>query len=152
MQATIDWHYSILSHQIRISIIRVRMGYKNPTLEITVCHHSASLVMPIRDPRDGLFYPMPSLMMYSYTLAPDRGFHYSYEDGIENPSLAIAICRHSASLVMPIGDPRDGLFYPTLTLMVDSYYNPRHVYLQISQFSLHTRGKFKFSFFFCEFL
>ena len=22
---------------------------------------------------------------------------------------------------MPIGDPRDGLFYPTLTLMIDSY-------------------------------
>ena len=23
---------------------------------------------------------------------------------------------------MPIGDPRDGFFYPTLTLMIDSYY------------------------------
>ena len=25
------------------------------------------------------------------------------------------------SLVMPNGDPRDGFFYPTLTLMIDSY-------------------------------
>ena len=29
----------------------------------------------------------------------------------------------TASLVIPNGDPRDGLFYPTLTLMIDSY-NP----------------------------
>ena len=27
----------------------------------------------------------------------------------------------SASLVMPIGDPRDGFFYPSLTLMMDFY-------------------------------
>ena len=33
----------------------------------------------------------------------------------------ITICHHSASLVMAIGDPWDGLFYPTLTLMIDSY-------------------------------
>ena len=26
-----------------------------------------------------------------------------------------------AQLVMPIGDPRDGFFYPSLTLMIDSY-------------------------------
>ena len=31
------------------------------------------------------------------------------------------VCHHSASLVMSNGDPRDGLFYPTLTLMIDSY-------------------------------
>ena len=24
-------------------------------------------------------------------------------------------------LVMPIGDPQEGVFYPTLTLMIDSY-------------------------------
>ena len=33
----------------------------------------------------------------------------------------ITDCHHSASLVMPIGDPRDSKFYPTLTLMIDSY-------------------------------
>ena len=38
--------------------------------------------------------------------------NYSCEDGMENPSLAITVCHHSASLVMPIGDPRDGSFYP----------------------------------------
>ena len=31
----------------------------------------------------------------------------------------INICPHSASLLMPIGDPLDGFFY--LTLMIDSY-------------------------------
>ena len=30
---------------------------------------------------------------------------------------------HSASLVMPNGNPRDGFFCPTLILMIDSY-NP----------------------------
>ena len=25
---------------------------------------------------------------------------------------------------MPNGDPRDGFFYPTLTIMVDFFYNP----------------------------
>ena len=38
-----------------------------------------------------------------------------------NPSLAITDCHHSASLEMPIGDPRDGFFYPILTLMMDTY-------------------------------
>ena len=33
----------------------------------------------------------------------------------------ITIWHHSASLVMPIGDPWDGFFYPTLTRMMDSY-------------------------------
>ena len=38
-------------------------------------------------------------------------------------SLMITVCQHSASLVMPIGDPRDGFFYPTSTLMIDYYNN-----------------------------
>ena len=42
-------------------------------------------------------------------------------------SLGITVCHHSASLVMPNGDPRDGLFYPTLTLMIDSYNFTGHV-------------------------
>ena len=32
---------------------------------------------------------------------------------------------HSASLVVPNGDPPEGFSYPTLTLMMDSY-NPNH--------------------------
>ena len=32
---------------------------------------------------------------------------------------------HLASLFTPIGDPQDGFFYPTLTLVVDSYYMSR---------------------------
>ena len=39
----------------------------------------------------------------------------------KNLSLTITVCHHSASLVMPIGDARDGFFYPTLTLIMDSY-------------------------------
>ena len=38
--------------QEKESIICVRMGWKNPSLAITVCHHSAGLMMPIGDPRD----------------------------------------------------------------------------------------------------
>ena len=41
--------------------------------------------------------------------------------GIENLSLAITIYHHSTSLVMSIGDPLDGFFYPTLTLMMGFY-------------------------------
>ena len=39
----------------------------------------------------------------------------------ENSSLAITICHHLASLVMSKGDTWDAFFYPTLTLMIDSY-------------------------------
>ena len=39
----------------------------------------------------------------------------------KNLSLVITVFHHSASGVIPIGDPWDGLFYPTLTLMIDSY-------------------------------
>ena len=53
------------------SIIRVRMG-KNTFLAIPVCHHSASLVMPISDSWDGIFYPTLTLMMDSYILAHSR--------------------------------------------------------------------------------
>ena len=36
-------------------------------------------------------------------------------------SLVITVCQHSAGLMMPIGDPQDEFFYPTHTLMIDSY-------------------------------
>ena len=45
--------------------------------------------------------------------------HYSCI--IHNPFLGITICHHSASLVMPNGDPQDGFYYPTLALIIDSY-------------------------------
>ena len=31
------------------------------------------------------------------------------------------VCHYLASLVMPISDPQEGFFYPTFTLMMDSY-------------------------------
>ena len=43
------------------------------------------------------------------------------EGRIENLSLGITVCHHSASLMMPNGDPRDRFFYSTLTLMIYSY-------------------------------
>ena len=39
---------------------------KKPSLAITVCHNSASLVIPISDLRDGLFSPTFTPMMASY--------------------------------------------------------------------------------------
>ena len=41
----------------KVSIMGVWCGQKNPSLGITVRHHSASLVMPISDPHDRFFYP-----------------------------------------------------------------------------------------------
>ena len=55
-------------------IIRVRVGWKNPSLGITVCHHSASLVMPNGDPRDGFFYPTRTFMIDSYNHESDLPF------------------------------------------------------------------------------
>ena len=52
--------------QEKESLIRVRVGKKNPSLVITVWHHSASLVMPNSDPRDRYFYPTLTLMIDSY--------------------------------------------------------------------------------------
>ena len=49
----------------------MRVGYKNPSLRITICHYSASLVMPNGNPRDGYFYPTLSLMIHSYSLYID---------------------------------------------------------------------------------
>ena len=43
-------------------------------------------------------------------------------DGIENMSLRITVCHHSASLVMPNDDPRDGFFYPILILILLNYF------------------------------
>ena len=39
-------------------------------------------------------------------------------------SLVITVYYHSASLDMLNGDSRDRLFYPTLTLMIDSFSPP----------------------------
>ena len=56
---------------------------------------------------------------------------YSCERGIEKSFPP----DHSASLVMPIGDPRDGFFYPTLSLMIDSYPLKRQSRLQQTNFA-----------------
>ena len=52
--------------------------------------------------------------------------------------LTITICHHSASLVMPNGDPRNGFFYPTRTLMMNSY------------ITLHSYPEEKYIIYYCE--
>ena len=47
----------------------------------------------------------------------EKIIQYSCED----QSLMITVCHQSARLVIPIDDPRDGFFYPTLELMIDNY-------------------------------
>ena len=39
-------------------------------------------------------------------------------------SLQITVWHHSASLMMPDSDPQDGVFYLSLTPMIESYINP----------------------------
>ena len=45
------------------------------------------------------------------TVVSKKRIHYSREDMIENLSLGITVCHHSASLLMPNGDPLDGFFH-----------------------------------------
>ena len=54
------------SEQEKECFNRVRMGSKNLSLAITVCHHLASLMMPNRDPRDIFFYPTGFLYSGAY--------------------------------------------------------------------------------------
>ena len=54
--------------QEKESIIRVRMGWENPSLEITDCHHLASLMMPNGGPRGGFLNPILTLMMDPYII------------------------------------------------------------------------------------
>ena len=44
-----------------------------------------------------------------------------YEVDRKNLSFGISVRHHSASLVMPISDPRDRFFYPHHTSMIDTY-------------------------------
>ena len=54
--------------QEKLSIIGVWCGQENLSLGITVRHHSASLVMPISDPRDRFFYPYHTPMKDTYII------------------------------------------------------------------------------------
>ena len=126
-----------------------RDGFFYPTL--TLMTDSYSLSKPITDPRDGFFYPTLTLMTDSYSLSKPRdanqwsagriflSYPHTHDRFLESqqaswcqsvilgtdfsilPSHSWQILIVSASLVMPISDPRDGFFYPTLTLMTDSY-------------------------------
>ena len=52
--------------QERVSIMGVWCGWKNLSIGITFRHHSASLVMPISDPRDRFFYSHHTAMKSTY--------------------------------------------------------------------------------------
>ena len=54
--------------QEKESVMGVRGKQKNPSLVITVWHHSASLVMPDSEPRDGFFYLPLTPMIDPYNL------------------------------------------------------------------------------------
>ena len=56
--------------QEKESIICLRVGKKNLSIAITVCHHLASLIMPIGEPQDGFFYL--SLMIDSFITCPKK--------------------------------------------------------------------------------
>ena len=56
----------------------MRVGQKNPSLGITVCHHLASLVMPNGDPWDRYFYPTFKLMIDSYSPYLVANHRYSF--------------------------------------------------------------------------
>ena len=43
--------------QEKVSIMSMKCGQKNQSLGTTVRHHSASLMMPNSESRDGCFYP-----------------------------------------------------------------------------------------------
>ena len=60
--------------------------------------------------------------------------------GYENSSLLITLCHHSASLMTPPDDHRDRIFYPALTLMINSFI----IYLQWNTFDTTTFPTRKF--------
>ena len=62
--------------QEKESIMVVRCELKIPSLEITVRHHLASLVMPNSYPRDGIFNSHLTIIKDSYR-ADDLKFSYT---------------------------------------------------------------------------
>ena len=58
-------------------------------LGLTDCHHSASLVMPISDPRDGFFYPTHSHDRFFNSLCRTRGITNSMYEGLSESSRKI---------------------------------------------------------------
>ena len=68
-----------------------------------------------------------------YLVVSKKRIHYSCEGGIKNPFHAITDCHHSTSLVMPIDEPPNRFFCPTLTLMMDSYRHKGYRFAQCWQ-------------------
>ena len=61
-------HENVVFHgeQEKESLSHVRTGEKNPSFRITICHHSAGLVLPNSDPGDRFSYSTFTLMMDPY--------------------------------------------------------------------------------------
>ena len=60
-----------MQSQFHNTIMSVRVGLKTLSLGITVCHHSASLVMLNRDPLGGFFNPiLAKNEFFSHTVSP----------------------------------------------------------------------------------
>ena len=88
--------------QGKVSIMGVWCGLKNLSLGITVRHHSASLVMPISDPRDRFFSPHRTPMQDTYCLAHGLG-QFRRDTKNDVSCLQVLLTRHNEDLQMTFG-------------------------------------------------
>ena len=85
----------ISGEQEKECINYVRVGLKNPSLGITVCHHSACLVIPNGVPRDKFFYPTLTLLINS-NMVPKVFAIHSARSSFSGPKL----CSWSSKLFL----------------------------------------------------
>ena len=103
--------------QEKESISRERVGQKNLSLGITICHHSASLVMPKGDPWDGFSFPIHTLVMYSYNPHNSNNSH-------ESISVAAAVaCRYNTGLQIIVLTRKFFSYFSTKTYVVGTQKN-----------------------------
>ena len=85
------------------------------------------MIQCLKEPRILYFFlnlcNKPIIQEHSFTtkISYFLRIYHECEGRIEKSVLLVTVCHHSASLVMPNGDPQDGLFYHTLTRIIDSF-------------------------------
>ena len=91
---------------------------------LTLLHHCFVKVMSIKYVTSQCILELLGAF-FKYTIMVFNGeqkrIHYLCEDEIENLYLTINVCHHSSRLMMQNSDHQDRFFYPSLTLMIDSY-------------------------------
>ena len=117
-----DWDFCLFTHTKKFYLT-----YPIPTHGKDIKHTSACLHVKVMSSCNLLW----CISMYSGTSGnlfkkilrcaikwwARKRIYYLCEDGIEKS----IPCDHWATLMMPISDPLEGVFCPTLTLMIDSY-------------------------------